>query len=299
MKEILDKKTLSCDFIRENPGTVIKALLEASAISRDHKIHRALLKQLIMKVVSQSRELEEKNKKLKELDKLKNQFLGIASHDLRNPIGAIKMTSELLIDVLNENLSQEQIEFLGEIKSLSNYMLSLLNDLLDISAIESGKLELNLIRRNYLKFLEHTVKLNSPLAGKKSISLELKHIGHIPEVEFDENKITQVLNNFITNAIKFSHSDTNVIISVKIEGHYIVTSIIDEGQGIPEKEIGKIFKPFQKTSVRSTAGEDSTGLGLAITKKIVEGHRGYVGVESQSGKGSRFFFTLPLERREE
>ena len=295
-KEVFDKRNLSCEFVEKNPRAVVKALIEAGASARDQEIHKDLLEQLIIKVSSQTREIEKKNKKLQELNKLKNEFLGIASHDLRNPIGSIKMTSELLIDVLNENLSSEQIEFLEEIKIQSKYMLSLLNELLDITAIESGKLELNLIKSNYMDFLEHVIKFNRPLAAKKDIAIKVIYGEPISEIEFDENKITQVINNFITNAVKFSYPHTKVTVSLKKEDPYIITTITDEGQGIPEREVGKIFKPFQKTSVKATAGETSIGLGLAITKKIIEGHGGYVGVESREGKGSSFFFSLPFSR---
>ena len=173
-KEVFDKRNLSCEFVEKNPRAVVKALIEAGASARDQEIHKDLLEQLIIKVSSQTREIEKKNKKLEELNKLKNEFLGIASHDLRNPIGSIKMTSELLIDVLNENLSSEQIEFLEEIKIQSKYMLSLLNELLDITAIESGKLELNLIKSNYMDFFRACNKnLTGPLAAKKDIAIKV------------------------------------------------------------------------------------------------------------------------------
>mgnify|MGYP003822399533 FL=1 len=117
-------------------------------------------------------------------------------------------------------------------------------------------------------------------------------------MSFDRNKITQVLNNLITNAIKFSWPDTEITVEVRKEQDYIITGIIDQGQGIPSDEINNMFKPFQKTSVKATAGERSTGLGLAITKKIVEGHGGKISVESLVGKGTKFSFTLPVVRRE-
>jgi signal transduction histidine kinase len=116
----------------------------------------------------------------------------------------------------------------------------------------------------------------------------------IPPIGFDQNKIEQVLNNLISNAIKYSHPHTTITIEVLKEKAFVVTNVIDQGQGIPQDELPHVFKAFQKTSTKPTAGEKSTGLGLAIVKKIVEGHQGEIGVESEVGKGSTFFFKLPL-----
>jgi signal transduction histidine kinase len=110
----------------------------------------------------------------------------------------------------------------------------------------------------------------------------------------DRNKIEQVLNNLISNAIKYSYPNTTIRIEVLRQGDFVVTKVIDQGQGIPADELPHVFKPFQKASTKPTAGEKSTGLGLAIVKKIIEGHQGEIGVESEVGKGSTFFFRLPL-----
>lgn len=113
-------------------------------------------------------------------------------------------------------------------------------------------------------------------------------------VSIDQGKISQVLNNLIGNAIKYSYPDSIITIKVFKEGDQFVTQVIDNGQGIPESEIEGIFNPFKRTSVRPTGGEASHGLGLAIVKKIIEGHNGHVGVRSEFGKGSVFYFTLPI-----
>ncbi|MEQ8190665.1 MAG: hybrid sensor histidine kinase/response regulator [Candidatus Eremiobacterota bacterium] len=265
----------------------------------DLKFARDTQRELLIKLEENLKEIKEKNEKLEELNKIKNEFLGMAAHDLRNPLGVIQVTSEylLLLD-LNNNMSEEQIDLLREINTSSEYMRDMLNELLDITAIESGQLKLEIKVEDYIKFLKHIIKLNKPLADRKEISLELKVKDIIPPMSFDRNKITQVLNNLITNAIKFSWPDTEISIEVRKEDDFIVTGIIDQGQGIPFDEISNIFKPFQKTSVKATAGERSTGLGLAITKKIVEGHGGKISVESTVGKGTKFYFTLPAVSRE-
>lgn len=172
-------------------------------------------------------------------------------------------------------------------------MLELLNNLLDISKIESGKLELEMTKNNYPDFVKKNIEFNRFFATEKSISIDLVLPDDILPFDFDKNKIEQVLNNLISNAIKYSHPNTTIRIEVLKEKEFVVTKVIDQGQGIPENELPHVFKPFQKASTKPTAGEKSTGLGLAIVKKIVEGHQGKIGVESEVGKGSTFFFKLP------
>jgi len=136
--------------------------------------------------------------------------------------------------------------------------------------------------------------LNNFFANEKDISINLGLRDEIPLIDFDRNKIEQVLNNLISNAIKYSYPNTEINIEVEREGDFLLTKVIDQGQGIPEDEQPNIFKAFQKASTKPTAGEKSTGLGLAIAKKIVEGHKGEIWVKSEVGKGSTFYFKLPM-----
>ena len=240
------------------------------------------------------RELTKKNIELEKLNEEKNRFLGIAAHDLRNPLNAIQMYSEFLSDEASEVLTPEQLEFVSIIHSSSQFMLRLVNDLLDVAKIESGKLELNLARTDLIDLIRHNVTLNNTMASKKNISIDFHYDQDIPVVLVDTAKIEQVLNNLIVNAIKFSNPGSVINVKVARSGKEAVISVKDQGQGIPDGEIDKLFKPFQRTSVRSTGGEDSTGLGLAIVRKIVMGHQGRVWVESEVGKGSTFYVALPL-----
>jgi PAS domain S-box-containing protein len=237
--------------------------------------------------------LQQSNDQLRELNNQKNEFLGMAAHDLRNPIAVIQNSSLILSRYSSENLSEKQKEFLKKIYDTSKFMLELLNNLLDISKIESGKLELEMTKTNYPDFVKKNIEFNRFFATEKDISVDFVLPDDILLLDFDKNKIEQVLNNLISNAIKYSHSKTTIRIEVFKEKNFVVTRVIDQGQGIPENELPHIFKPFQKASTKPTAGEKSTGLGLAIVKKIVEGHQGEIGVESEVGKGSTFFFKLP------
>ena len=279
--------------------------LQANGQIRDVEIYSGPLfmrgKQLLYSIIHDITErklaeeaLRRSNDQLRELNNQKNEFLGMAAHDLRNPIAVIQNSSSVLLRYLSENLSDKQKEFLKKIYDTSKFMLELLNNLLDISKIESGKLELEITRNHYPDFVSKNIEFNRFFATEKGISIDLVLSEDIPPVDCDKNKIEQVLNNLISNAIKYSHSNTMIRIEVLMENAFVVTKVIDQGQGIPENELPHVFKPFQTASTKPTAGEKSTGLGLAIVKKIVEGHQGIIGVESKIGEGSTFFFKLPL-----
>jgi signal transduction histidine kinase len=167
--------------------------------------------------------------------------------------------------------------------------------MLDISAIESGSINLEKGEENIGEIIEEVVSLNRPRANKKDISINTK----LPDTEvvqaIDAHKFQQVLDNLLTNAIKFSDSGTEVEVGIdNMDKRGGVTIFVkDYGQGIPEEEIDKLFEPFADISVEATAGEKSTGLGLAIAQKIVEAHDGEIQVESKVGEGSTFFVHIP------
>jgi len=238
--------------------------------------------------------LEQQNRELEDLNRQKNEFCGMAAHDLRNPITVIQNSSSIILKYLGENLTDKQKEFLKKINDSSQFTIKLLSDLLDISKIESGRLELEITQNDYIDFLKNNIELNNFFANEKDISINLGLRDEIPLIDFDRNKIEQVLNNLISNAIKYSYPNTEINIEVEREGDFLLTKVIDQGQGIPEDEQPNIFKAFQKASTKPTAGEKSTGLGLAIAKKIVEGHKGEIWVKSEVGKGSNFYFKLPM-----
>ncbi|MCE5321472.1 MAG: FIST C-terminal domain-containing protein [Bacteroidales bacterium] len=252
--------------------------------------HSRILSRLLYFINVTTKELEEQNQLLKSLNEQKNEFRGIAAHDLRNPIGVIQGFSELL----EENIDDEFKDYTGEITKMSSKMLSLLNDLLDISKIEAGKLDLKKDEIDYNAFVAQNIRMNELLAKSKGIKIVSDLEVHELIVSVDEEKINQVLNNLIGNAIKYSYPGSTITVKVFKEKNQLVTQVIDNGQGIPEKEIDGLFYPFKQTSVKPTSGETSHGLGLAIVKKIIEGHNGHVGVTSEFGKGSVFSFILPI-----
>ena len=257
------------------------------------KIHE----DLFVEIASQLSTIVEKSRYLQqliELNELKNRFLGMAAHDLRNPLSTIKGYIELfLTDVLGE-LSSDQREVLNDMNQASDTMLGLINDLLDVTAIETGNLQLN---RQPVKIDELFQNVQSSLrilANAKSIEVKLNLPISIPIIYIDQSRMKQVLTNLITNAIKYSFSHTVILLSVRVFDKEIWISVKDQGQGIPVNEMNRLFKDFSRTSVKPTAGEKSIGLGLAITRRIIEAHGGIIWVDSEIGKGSTFTFSIPI-----
>ena len=231
---------------------------------------------------------------LVELNELKNKFLGMAAHDLRSPLGVVTGYLELLMEGDLGDIPEPQLEIMQNMDKSCRSMLLLMNDLLDISTIESGRLELRHETLGLAEYLRECHSSSAVLAHSKSIELDLNLPDDLPAVSMDRHRIDQVIFNLITNAIKFSHPHTVIHLSAVSNGDEVVVAVADQGQGIPEEEIHRIFTEFGRASVRPTEGEKSTGLGLAIAKRIVEAHSGRIWVESEVGSGSTFSFTLPI-----
>lgn len=239
-------------------------------------------------------ELTQANKKLVELNDLKNKFLGIASHDLRNPLASIRGYSKFLLEKGTQVKEDTRQEFLTAINNVSGSMLELISNLLDISVIESGQLKLNPEMSSIKKLTEEKIHLQQILADKKKIILHAE-LEEIPEFYFDANRMGQVVDNLLSNAVKYSPPDREIFIKLYSDGKTMTLSVKDEGPGIPKDERGQLFKHFQKLSTRPTGGEASSGLGLAIAQKIIEEHRGTIGVDSDPGEGATFHISLPMK----
>jgi len=237
-------------------------------------------------------ELEQKNLTLHELIKVKNELLGMASHDLRNPLTSIKGYSEFLLKkgaTLNEGT---RTDFLKIIHSASGNILGLLNDLLNLSSIESGQLVLNLQSGNLRGLIEERVKLYTHLATEKDIHFNIIFQETLV-VLFDTPRIGQVLDNLLTNAIKFSPVGGVIEIIMESGKGYICVTITDEGPGIKSENLDDLFKPFKKIESDSTKDEKGTGLGLAIAKKMIELHNGTLTFKPSKNQGASFSFKLP------
>lgn len=265
-----------------------------NSIGADEKLTVALeeFSSLNNELINLQRELSKKNRELTELNTIKNQFIGMVAHDLRNPISVINSCLEVLEDE-KYLYDEEQRLFLEHIKNLSKFMFSLVNDLLTISNIEAGSISIQKSEIEMVDFLKSTIQLNRLLAEKKKITITFQSNTGICNFWIDKNKIEQALNNLISNAVKYSFPGTKIFVSLSCIENELTIKVKDEGQGIPENEIFKLFKPFQRTSVKATNDEESTGLGLFIVKKIVEAHGGKIWCESKTGEGAIFTFTIP------
>jgi signal transduction histidine kinase len=241
-----------------------------------------------------SRELQKKNVILTRLNELKNQFMGMAAHDLRNPLAIILAYSEFLHEDHQNVLSDKSASLMLKIKNSSQFMLNLLNDLLDVSKIESGNIGLHLELTDIQPLVQGAVELNQILASKKKIELRYHHRKNLPQVNIDLPKIEQVINNILSNAVKYSRCETIVNIEIVHRDQQLIVSVRDQGQGIAPEDQQRIFQPFQTVALKGTAGEKSTGLGLMIAQKIVTAHGGRIWVESSEGQGTTFCFSIPV-----
>jgi signal transduction histidine kinase len=243
-----------------------------------------------------SRDIIKKNVELNKLNELKNQFLGMAAHDIRNPASLISGYCSLLE---NKNISEDKKQqFVEIIKTSGDTILKLIIDLLDVSVIESGNLQLNKVETDLMLLVNKNIEINRYFSSQKFINIELITSEDEIMISIDPEKMNQVLNNYISNAIKYSKMNTIIRVNVVKHNSEIIVSVKDEGVGIQKDDLSKLFKFFSKTNSGTTAGESSTGLGLAIVKKIIAEHRGRVWAESELGIGSTFYFSLPIKNEE-
>jgi len=228
---------------------------------------------------------------LRDLNELKNKFLGIAAHDLRNPAGAIRSLSWLLQEGGLDEATKA--EFLQDIHRLSDEMLTLLDDLLNVTLIENGRLQLRRAPADVTALVESRIKVMSMISSRKEIAI-VSALETVPECRVDSNRLGQVIDNLISNAVKFSDKGTSVRVELKAENDEIRIKVQDQGPGIPAEDQEQLFRMYHTASAEPTAGESSTGLGLAIAKKVVDAHGGQISMESVVGSGSTFTVALPL-----
>ena len=247
-------------------------------------------------LIREKKKLETANTKLQQLNFEMNKYLGMAAHDLRNPIGNAFAYTDLLISDYENIQKEDQISFLKIINKQCSYALTLIETFLDASKIEAGILDLNLNKHNFITIIRESIEQNRMFAEKKSQQIILEHDDDLMLVTCDREKMLQVVNNLISNAIKYSEPGKTILIKAKEHGDCLETRVIDQGPGIKKEEIGQIFNAYKTASTKSTAGEKSTGLGLSIVKKIIESHKGSLDVKSSINVGSEFSFSIPVQQ---
>lgn len=237
----------------------------------------------------------QKNKKLKYADVMKTAFLAMTSHELRTPLNAIIGFSEVLKDGLLGVLSPKQREYCADIHKSGLHLLALINDILDLSKVEAGKMELELERVDLLEALKDSINVVKENASSHGVHLALNINENLGFSNFDLRKLKQILYNLLSNAIKFSPSGGVVTLSASIKNSNTLEIVVsDMGKGISEENIKKLFKPFEQVHKSSQTQEKGTGLGLMIAKRLVELHSGNILVESTLGKGTKFIIEFPI-----
>jgi PAS domain S-box-containing protein len=298
LEEIRDKvritgviRNLEVRRIRKD-GIIIEASLAVSPIKdKDDNVIGFLH---LARDVTEKKRYEQR---LKELDKMKSAFVSNVSHELRTPLTAIKASADNMLDRLIGDLNGKQVGYLTRIKSNSDRLARLINDLLDLSTIEAGKIDLRPTNLPLVTLVKEAAESLRTVAAEKLINLTVMSADPGVIAWADRDKVIQVLMNLIGNALKFTPTGGKVTIAVaKNSAAWIQISVTDTGPGIPAEEVNKVFGRFYQIGQAGTQKTQGTGLGLAISKALVEMHGGKIWVESEAGKGSTFSFTLPAEQ---
>jgi signal transduction histidine kinase len=266
-------------------------ITEKKNIEAELEKHRNNLEEL---VEVRTAELEKEKVKAQSADLMKSAFLATMSHELRTPMNSIIGFTGILLKEFAGPLNEEQKKQLSMVKTSGQNLLGLINDVLDISKIEAGKLKVSFYPFNYLTTLEKTIDFLLPQASKKGLIINSEISETAITLNSDERRVEQVLLNLLSNAIKFSKNGS-IQVKVDIADNFVVTQVIDQGIGIGKKDLNKLFIPFIQLNGGLSRSHEGTGLGLAICKNLIEKLGGSIQVESKKGKGSNFTFKLPIE----
>jgi PAS domain S-box-containing protein len=228
-------------------------------------------------------------------NRTKSEFLANMSHELRTPLNSIIGYSQILNQNLSGNMDEKEIEYSSNILNGGEHLLDLINNILDISKIEAGKMDYEAEKVNLSQTIENIIGLVKPLAMKKSIDLQFINDTGFVEISADNVKIKQILHNLLSNAIKFTPEKGEVKVYLSIADNTAQISVSDTGIGIPDDKQKSIFDPFKQAHSSNNRAYGGTGLGLSLVKKYVEMHGGEIWIESEVGKGSLFTFTIPLD----
>jgi PAS domain S-box-containing protein len=269
---------------------VIIDITERKNAEEELKLHREHLEEL---VIQRTAELEKEKEHAQSADRLKSAFLATMSHELRTPLNSIIGFTGILMQERPGPLNEEQKKQLGMAQNSARHLLSLINDVLDISKIEAGQLKMNLRKFNLPEAIYKVIETNKPFADKKNLRIIVEIGENIQEIVSDNLRIQQILLNLLNNAIKFTEVGQ---ISIKCfsSGNFVKIQIADTGIGIESEKIEQLFKPFIQIDTGLTRKHEGTGLGLSICKKLTEMLNGQIEVESKFGVGSTFTVTLPI-----
>jgi PAS domain S-box-containing protein len=274
----------------ETPGSITSIEYQVQHKDGSFRILEAVMHNLLSNpavggVVINARDVTER----KEALRLKEEMVSVVSHELRSPLTSLRGFTELLLT--QQYSGEKQKQMLAIVHKESLRLNNLINDFLDMQRLQSGRMMYHFAAVELNPFLRETIALFAQQGGKHTIRLEVS--SSLPPVYADADRIHQVLVNLLSNATKFSPHGGEILVGARSEGAHVRVWVTDHGLGIPRQEIPKLFHKFQRVERKETRGIGGTGLGLALVKQIIEAHHGAVGVESEIGKGSTFFLTLP------
>lgn len=274
-------------------GTIVSYKIKDIELSEIFKVQLQALKDSIVQSKDSYKTIKEQNVKIIESDKVKNEFLANISHELRTPLNAIIGFSESLANQLFGDLNTKQLEYVNDIHLSGIQLLEMINEILDLSKIESRAMTLNRSEVLISQAINEVVNIVKPLVDKKNIKVSTNIVKE-EKVFVDFQKIRQILYNLLSNAIKFSNEKEEIQINVKFDRKNFTLAVKDNGIGIAPKDQERIFDKFVQLENAYTKRESSTGLGLTITKELVEMHKGNISVKSKIGKGAAFTVTIPI-----
>jgi len=276
-------------------AALARVLTNQAAIAIENARLYDSLRQQLEQIEAQRKELVEANAQIREVSRLKSEFLANMSHELRTPLNAIMGFSELLKDNLAGPLSdQQRHDCLQTIHTSGQHLLALINDVLDLSKIEAGRMDLLPEIFAVAPALREVLTVIRPLAMKKEIDVSITVQPEDLTVHADKSKVKQVMYNLLSNAIKFTPHGGRVTVSGHLEGNALRVAVADTGIGIPPEHRGHIFTAFYQVQGGNNREYSGTGLGLAVSKRLVDLHGGAIGFENEPGQGTTFFFTLPM-----
>ncbi|MEW6687909.1 MAG: ATP-binding protein [Pseudomonadota bacterium] len=239
-------------------------------------------------------EIQDKSRQLEIANKHKSDFLANMSHELRTPLNAIIGFSEVLIEKMFGEVNDKQLDYLKDIHSSGRHLLSLINDILDLSKIEAGRMELDLAEFDLRGALQNAITLVKERAQRHGVALSLEVDGSLGALRADERKFKQIMLNLLSNAVKFTPEGGKVGVAARPDGAAVEFSVTDSGVGIAPEDQELVFEEFRQVGRDYTKKSEGTGLGLALTRRFVELHGGQIRLQSAPGKGSTFTFTIPL-----
>jgi signal transduction histidine kinase len=269
--------------------------IEAGA--EDYLVKGIPLEHSLIRIIRYAIERKKVERKLKEAIEAKSQFMSMVSHELRVPLASIKESIAIVLDGVIGRITKEQRDCLDIAKRNVDRLNRLIGDLLDFNKLEAGKMNFEMQANNANEIAKEVYDTMLPVAKEKGINLVLELDGSLPRASFDKDKVNQVLSNLVNNALKFTEEGSITIATSKREDT-IQISVSDTGCGIKKEDLPRLFHEFEQLETVGIEKTRGTGLGLAISKEIITRHSGEIRAESELGKGTTFFFTLPIQEME-